>query len=134
MPPRSFGRQWDKAGPDDLANKLSRDAAEAAPTPPVAPTTPRTEAGRRLITMLAQIDPEPQGIGWVNDAILAIEAEARSTPAEALDNQHPLIRAIADLPQQAGEPGTDYIKRGGALSVAIEYLRLSERRDKEGTE
>ena len=34
---RSFGRQWDKAGPDDLANKLSRDAAEAAPTP-VVPT------------------------------------------------------------------------------------------------
>lgn len=26
MTPRSFGRQWDKAGPDDLANKLGARA------------------------------------------------------------------------------------------------------------
>ena len=60
---------------------------------------PRTEAGRRLITMLAQIDPEPQGIGWVNDAILAIEAEAAqgAAPLDVSDRDKTVENLIIAL-------------------------------------
>ena len=152
-------------GPDGLVDggtghnpdcpNYPRDAASAAPTP-AAPTTPRTEAGRRLITMLAQIDPEPQGIGWVNDAILAIEAEARSTPAEALDvrPESDLLRIpwpqasvtegldvaiealewIADRADRRPDGTYNYDRDALRQKARDALARLSERRDKEGTE
>ena len=98
---RSFGRQWDKAGPDDLANKLSRDAASAAPTPVVPTPNDRIFADHRQCGSPNGYDGcyshpvsgdahcRQDGNEWPCDVELL--RAARSTPAEAL------LTLLADL-------------------------------------
>ena len=59
------------------------------------PAAPTTEAGRVLLSSFDQFS-EASGTDfpWLRESILAIEAEARSTPAEALD---PLRSALERL-------------------------------------
>ena len=107
---------------------------------PAAPTTTDESAAEYVRHHQCwQADPNVTIADW-HRGILAIEAEARSTPAEALDVEAVIEASPRHYPNDnCGDPDHDrlleawYARAEGLLGRA-EAARLSERRDKEGME